>query len=339
MKVPNLPYFTCCRLLEGGYPQRCAEVIRRGSAPHPAPRLCLQTALRVTARRDGNGAAPAPPSRPGPPPPRTWLHVAGELHPQGAAAQLGPGVGEVVSCELSGSVGGAEQGGLGAALGGGGAAGAAGPGPQAGRQAALQAVAVAAGAVGGAAPGGAGLGGAPPGGGVRPGGRRFALRRPQRRGGVREGTRGAAGPGAAAGSAARRRGSLAAAGGGPARLAAAPSAQQREADAEPAARPPQPSARHLRPRLQEKRGGGGEGSPSRWGDPPVPSLPRVKIKCLPPPSFSSLPAEPEGRCECGLGAGLLGGAGAAARSGDCRGMAMCNIPGASLASDFPSASL
>lgn len=81
------------------------------------------------------------------------------------------------------------------------------------------------------------------------------------------------------------------------------------------------------------------GAPLGGETPPVPSLPRVKIKCLPPPSFSSLPAEPEGRCECGLGAGLLGGAGAAARSGDCRGMAMCNIPGASLASDFPSASL
>lgn len=66
--------------------------------------------------------------------PRTWLDVAGELHPRGAAASLGTGVRKVVPRELGGSVGGAEQGGLGAALSGGGAGRAAGPRAQAGRQ-------------------------------------------------------------------------------------------------------------------------------------------------------------------------------------------------------------
>lgn len=213
------------------------------------------------------------PGPPAPSGPRTWLDVAGELHSQGAAAQLGSGVGKVVPREL-GSLGGSQQRGLGAALGSGGTALAAGPRPQAGQQSALQARAVAAGAVGGAVSAGAGLRRAPPSdgvrgaagrragrrGGVRGGGRRLALRRPQRRGGVQEGPRRAAGSAAAAGPAAGRRGSLAAAGGAAAGLGAAASrAQQREADAEPAAGPPQPSPRHLRPRLQEKRGRGGSG--------------------------------------------------------------------------------
>ncbi|XP_041345030.1 atherin-like [Pyrgilauda ruficollis] len=119
---------------------------------------------------------------------------------------------------------------------------------------------------------------------------------------------------------------------------AAPRAQQREADAEPAARPPQPSPRHLWARLQEKRGRGGyrHSIPNPEKNFSPPSRPS-------PESFGVTCGTVRGgaRSKCGLGAVLLG---AAARDGDNllrkqEGMEMCNIPGASLASDFPSASL
>lgn len=189
---------------------------------------------------------------------------------------------------------------------------------------------------------------------------------------MQEGARRAPGPAAAAGSAAGRRGRGAAlARGSLAGLGrAAPRAQQREADAEPAARPPQPSPRHLWPRLQEKRGRGGSGQmPLALRPSPGCAEPRnpaphtvLSLRCagtvtasqIQKKLFTPVPSLPGvSRRNLREGAGRrpkqVRPRGRAPRSGwpqrgptsseSWRGMEMCNIPGASLASDFPSASL